>query len=241
MTTHSKRFLTIVFIISVFCSCRKQIPDCSANCTDLKFAGFVFDKSLNTPIPNRDINIVLRESGNCIVCSSKTIASGKSNSNGYFSITAKLDTSLLREYILDVYAIAPENFINNAQPLGPGIVSTVDNISSRRFSMIDTAVFNNLKFDFYPRVILKINLQRTSSTVQQYPFLNQSYIFDDRTSVWGLRERDTNKDTTLTIYTTANIFTKIISSKRSSPTNVSTRVDSIRCLNNVINSIDITY
>jgi hypothetical protein len=241
MPFQSIRFLTIVFTIAIFCSCKKEIPDCSRNCTDLNFAGFVFDKSTNVPLPNRNVNIVLRQLSNCIVCSSKTIASGKSNSNGYFSITATFDTSLLREYYLDVQATAPDNFINNAQPVGPGVSNTLDNTSSKQFTTIDTATFKNLRFDFYPRVLLKINLRRTSTTVQQYPFLSQSYTFDDRTSVWGLRERETNQDTTLTIYTSANIFTKIISRKQSSPTNITTGVDSIRCLSNIINTIDITY
>jgi len=241
MNSLNKTFLTIACLIMLFCSCRKQVPDCSGNCSDFVFAGFIYDKSLNTPLPNQSIDIVLYQSGGCWLCSSKTIASGKSNSNGYFSITATFDTSLLKEYYLQVSATAADNFINNAKPIGPGILNSQDNLSSKQFSTIDTGAFKNVRFDFYPRALLKINLHRTSSTTQQYPSLIQSYTFDNRTSIWGLDERATNKDTTLTIYTTANIFTKIVSTKQQSSTIVNSKTDSIKCLSNVNNSIDITY
>lgn len=241
MRFSNRTFLFIACLAIQFCSCKKQVPACSANCYEVVFAGFIVDKSLNIPLPNQSIAIALRQSGNCWICSSKNIASGKSNSAGYFFITATFDTSLLKTYYIDVLATAADNFINNAQPVGPGILNSKDNLSRRRFSTVDTGAFKNLRFDFYPRAFLKINLHRTSAIVPQYRNLNQSYTFDDHSSVWGLEERTSNTDTTLTIYTAANIFTTIVSSKQQSPTIVTTRTDSIKCLSNTDNAIDITY
>ena len=240
MTISSKLFFAISCLTFLFCSCKKQIPTCSGNCTNVNFSGFMYDKSLNVPLSNQNVNIVLHQNSSCVICSSNIVASGKSDINGHFSITATFDTSLLSEYYIKVIATATENFIYYPQAVGPGITNSPA-MTSSQFGTIDTVAFKNLSFDFYPRVLLKINLHRISLPVPQYPYLDQSYTFDGHTLGWGLDERPSNIDTTLTIYTSANIFTKIVSSKQQTPANVIRRVDSIKCTINGNNFIDIAY
>ena len=134
MTFPNQRFFTIVSLTILFCSCRKQVPDCSGKCSDVVFAGFIYDKSLDVPLAsNQNVDIVLYHSGSCWLCSPKTIASGKSNSSGHFSITATFDTSLLVDHYLIVSVTAPENFISDPQPVGPGMFDSQDNVSSKGF------------------------------------------------------------------------------------------------------------
>lgn len=240
MIISNKILITLYCMTLLFCGCKKEIPSCSGNCTDINFAGFVYDKSLNLPLSNQNIDIILYQNSSCVICSSNIIASGKSDINGRFSITATFDTSLLSKYYIKVIATATENFIHYPQAVGPGITNSAAKIT-RQFTTIDPPAFQNLRFDFYPRVLLKLNLHRTSPPVPQYPYLVQSYTFDNQTLNWGLDERPSNIDTTLTIYTSANIFTKIISSKQQTAANVIRRTDSIKCTPNGNNSIDITY
>ena len=223
-----------------FYSCKKQLPPCSGNCAAVTFSGIVYDKTTNQSLSNQNISINLYRNSYCIICSSYKLALGKSNNDGHFLFNTEFDTSLLKTYYIGINVSVIKNYILYAEPVGPGI-SGYPTSSSVAFSNIDLIAMRNLKFGFYPKTLLHINLHRATPIISQYPILDLEFIFDNQTSIWGLAQSNNNKDTTLTINTTANIFTRIISRKFISTTNVVSNIDSVKCTTTGNNSIDISY
>ncbi|MEJ7822904.1 MAG: hypothetical protein WKF85_11310 [Chitinophagaceae bacterium] len=232
------KIIALTFLIS---SCKKLKISCSGNCSDVTISGFVYDKSLNVFIGNQDIEVSINPRGGCLLCLANIIGTGKSNSSGFFSINTKFDTSLSDNKYLLIKATPTDNYFTYPQNFGPGIINNKQNILSQSFSNINTSTLNNLRFNFYSKALLKVNLHRISNTINDYP-LFQEFNFDNTTtSVIVLNETATNRDTSLTIYTASNLLTKIKTYQRQSQTTVNTKYDSIFCSSNTINTINIDY
>jgi hypothetical protein len=229
-----------VLLLTFFYSCKKHLPPCSGNCAAVVFSGMVYDKTSNQPLSNQNLTINLYQNSYCIICSSYKLASGKSGDDGHFLFNTEIDTTLLKTYHIGFNVSVTSNYILNAEPVGPGI-SQYPTSSSISFYSIDRIAMQNLNFGFYPKTLLHINLHRITPIIPQYPTLDLEFSFDNQLSIWGLAQSNNNKDTTLTINTTANIFTRIISRKFISTTNVISNTDSIKCTTTGNNSIDISY
>lgn len=241
MYLKTKMLLRVIALIFLFSSCKKIEIPCSGNCSDVLISGLVYDKSFNIPIENQDIEVLINQAGSCLLCTSKIIGKGKSNSSGVFSINTRFDTSLSGNKYLLIKATPTDNYITYPQYFGSGIINNNQNILSQSFSNTNISTLNNLRFNFYSKALLKVNLHRISNTINDN-ILFQDYNFDNTTtSVIGLYETATNRDTTLTIYTASNLLTKIKTYQRQSPTSVSTRNDSIFCSRIAINTINIDY
>jgi hypothetical protein len=241
ITLKTKIHFLFIGFLAVFTSCKKELPTCKGNCSEVIFSGLIYDKTSNQPLGNRDIKIDLSPNGYCIGCVHYKIASGKSSNSGSFSFSKVFDTTLLTKNHIGVNVSVPNNYIQNAEPVGPGLTPDNNSWSSVSFYNMNLVAMRNLSFGFYPKTLLRINLHRTTQVTSQNNHLGLEFEFDGKSSIWGLMLRPTNKDTTLTINTTANIFTKIKTFLELSPTNYNRTLDSIKCRLNTNNSIDVVY
>lgn len=228
-----------IFSLLLFISCRKEKLKCMGNCTDITFAGRVVNKADNTPIANQQVKATLYHSGLCIGCTVYDAGSATTGSDGRFSIGTSFDTSQLGEYHFNVSLKAPDNYILYPQPTGPEITNDQTN-AGETFYEIDPAKTEHLSFEFFPKTVLKIRLQR-SSAIGPDKTLGLDFTFDDKTSGWGIIESNTNADTTVTINTSANLYTKIRSYRLVSANTYVSATDSVLCRSNGNNAITISY
>ena len=240
-TKHLVLFIRLLILSAIFVSCTKELPPCTQYCDGVIFSGYIYDRSDNLPISNQYVEIVLQQSyPPCWLCLPNKLVSGYSNGQGYFKFNVIFDTSLMKTYTLSVNVPPSGNYIQYAEPVGPGIGPS-NNSESQIFGSIDTTAFRNLIFWFYKPTLLYVNVHRTTPIVTQEPSFFLSFKYDGRESDWGFDQSDSNVDTTLTINTAANIFTAIRSSKFVTDSSVETRTDSIKCVLKKKNSIEIYY
>lgn len=198
------------------------------------------NRATSTPVINHEVNASLYKSRSCLFCSPYKIGSASSANNGRFIFKATLDSTLFSDNHITVSAKTPNNYILYPEPVGPGI-SNEPQYSSIVFNNFDPVGMSNLLFEFYPKVLLTINMHRTTPIFPQQKHVSLEFMFNDKASVWGLNESASNADTSLTIFTSSNVFTKIISRKFTAANTVVSRIDSVFCSANGANTIDISY
>jgi hypothetical protein len=149
----------------------------------------------------------------------------------------------MQDFHLVAGATIPNNYLLFPELVGPGIQQYPVSLSSVEFFNLDSPEMKNLVYGFYPRALLNMNLHRTTPIQPQNLSIFLEIGFDNQTprAVWGFDQTDLNKDTTLTIYTSGNIFTNIVIQKFTTSTNVVSVTDSIKCSLTRNNSIDIYY
>ncbi len=225
-------------------SCIKEnLPRCSGHCTNITLAGIIFDKTSNLPLPNVPFDANLNLNTFCLLfCTTYKVGSCKSGNDGRFTLNADIDSTLMQNFHLVAGATIPNNYLLYPEPVGPGIQQNLVSQSSVEFFSLDSPEMKNMEFGFYPKTLLKMNFHRTTPIVPQNPDIELEIGFDNQqNSVWGFNQTDLNKDTTLTINTSANIFTSIVLQKFTTSTNVVSVTDSIKCSLTGNNSIDIYY
>jgi hypothetical protein len=235
---NDKRVFVSIWLLLFAGSCHKTIPySCEGNCQVVHFSGTVADASTNQPLVNQPVNIGLYQNVFCLLCPPYQIASGPSDKNGRFEFSKEFDTSMLKNDHIDVSVTVSENYI--LYPDFPG--SGSQSAEKVEFYTADTAQLNHIFFGFYPKALLKINLHRISPVVPEQPYIILQISFNTRETLWSFMMSDNNKDTTVMINTSANIYTKIISQKFMTLNDQITNTDSIRCTVTGNNSIDIDY
>lgn len=236
-----RKTLIIACLPFLFSTCKKDLPPCKGQCADVVFAGVVYDKTSGDPLNSQEVTVNLFHNPGCLFCTSYKVTTGKTGGDGHFLLNTSFDTSLLSDYHLNISVPVPPNYLQYVQPVGPGIVADNKAYASLQFYYLDQDSLHHLSFGFYPKTLLHINLHRTTSIVAAYPTVSLEFQFDGKSSIWGIEQRSTNKDTTITVNTSANIFTKIIALKQTAETTVATSIDSVRCSLLGNNTIDITY
>ncbi len=231
--------ISILVVVITVCSCRKQKLTCTGNCTDVKFAGRIINKATNTPISDQKVEARVSHSGICFLCNANVVGTAKSGRDGWFNITGKIDSTIFNDKHILVAMKTPDNYITYPEPVGAGLTTT-QLYESISFYNIDRTSMENISFTFYPKVLLKILLHRISPVSTRKDIMLE-FTFDDKLSIWGIMESEARSDTSITINTTANMFTKIKSYKTDAANVLTTKTDSILCLPNANNSISITY
>ena len=240
MKTLCKLLLIIVPILICLNTCKKDLPSCNGNCSTFNISGIVYDKTTNQPLINQLVKVDAQPISYSLISLENMIGSVKTDNSGHFNINISFDTSWFKNYYLLITPTVPNNYleyVDNGQ-------SSSSNVYAVRLYSFDSSNYNNIKFGFYPKALLKINLHRTTIVISQEPELFLNFSFQGQTSinsVIGINQSDSNKDTTISVNTTANYFTKIVTQKFITATNVITITDSIKCLANSKNSIDINY
>jgi hypothetical protein len=220
-------------------SCRKEQLKCTGNCSTIKFGGIIIDKASNTPLQNNKVEITVAKNGFCLFCKSYSFGNTQTGRDGTFSVVANFDTTLLKDNHFIVAVKPPNNYITYPEPVGPGLQSVALR-SSFAFYENDPVKMENILFEFYPATVLTINLKRTTP-LSPSPNIGLDFEFDNHSSSWGITESAARPDTSITIKTTANMYTKIKSYKQDASNVYTFRSDSVLCRPGISNSITITY
>ena len=200
----------------------------------------MFNKATNTPLNNQVVSVAFNKNGFCLIClPNKKIGSVKTERDGSFSLLTTIDSTWMKENHFTVSVKTPEGYLMYPEPVGPGIVNK-PLYSSIDFYELDPGKMGNMSFEFYPKVLLKINLHRTTP-ISPDKSLGLEFTIKDRASIWGLVESGSNADTSITINTSASLYTKIVARKFITADSVSTKIDSVYCKPNESNAITILY
>ncbi len=225
-------------------SCIKEnLPRCSGHCSNITLSGIIFDKTTSLPLQNISFDANLNLNTFCLLfCTTYKVGSCKSGNDGRFTLNADIDSTLMQNFHLVAGAAIPNNYLLYPEFTSPGIQQNQVSKSSMEFFSLDSPEIKNLVFGFYPKTLLIMNLHRTTPILTQNPSMILEIGFDKQPTIeWGLNQTSLNKDTTLTINTSANIFTSIVLQKFTTSTNVVSVTDSIKCSLTGNNSVDIYY
>ncbi len=234
------------WLVILLGACRKEAAPCSGNCGILQVEGTVYDLSTNLPLSGQPISVTLTQDQFCLPCLSYKLASGLSDNNGHFQLSYSLDTNLLKEYHIIVSVPVPSNYILFPvlrDSLNSKTNQSTQSANTRNFGYTNLDSMQNLKFGFYASTPLKVNLHRVSAIVQQAPlfFLYANINGSDILSSLSIVQTATNKDTSLVINTSPNLFTRINWNKYTTATEVQSAIDSVKCTPGGNNAIDIYY
>lgn len=232
----SYKYLSKLFVFSlVIFSCKKDLPSCHGNCTPILITGKAYVVPGSTPLPNISVEANFSINRYCIGCTFYSIGTEKTKNDGTFSIQRTIDTSYFKDYHLNVRIPPDSNYI--ILPHEGGHV-WIDNYSP--------TAFRNLNFEYYRKTTVHINLHRTKSDAFAYTFVYNQYespAFGEQpgggyVSISGQRPADTS----FTFSTPADVFTKIIVEKKLTPNGPFIKqIDSLKCISNNPNIIDINY
>lgn len=237
-------YLTTILTLASFAittiSCRKHLRDCAGNCALLTFEGTVFNKSTNRPVPNQPVKVQMSYSGFCLLCTTLDVASTKTDTNGHFKIVTEFDTNYFKQnYYLSIQSILPNSYVQ--YPIAVGSDLSYTNANNYRMYNTGDSSFKNLLFIYYSKTTLNLNLHRTSAVIAGDSSLELNYKMGNGESASGFQQSQANRDTTITIYTGANVYTKITTTRYKSAIGYISKSDSIVCSPNGSNSIDIYY
>jgi hypothetical protein len=228
-------------LISIFASsCSKDLPACKGNCDLITFSGNVSEFTSGQPVSGQAIKVILKQNI-CMICSTFNVAAGSSDANGHFEFTKKMDTSLLRDYHIDVQITTSDSYITRIASADSSVGYLYPRTNDLYFENIDSSL-NRLIFKIYSKTSLHINLHRNSAIIPGREYFTLLYYLPGDVHIGEAFIMSTsNKDTAVLLNTGANVYTIINSSKFITYDSLVSKNDSIKCGINDRNSIDISY
>lgn len=230
--------LVLFFVAIAFCSCKKEsATDCSGKCKKIKVKGRVFNGSTNAGLSGVNITVswYLPSNTGCYLCvlDQNATTSGKTNQNGYFEIPISINSSLNNYEI----RVSPDQVVGYyfkspiwANPQKP-------------------ETYQNIEIKYLQETTLKINFHRnqTDSFLLFYTGFSvknnnpgiDSLIFSN--NFFSRNMQQSFSDTSITLLTVANLYTKISKNKKRNVSVTNTTYDSIICIPNYNNEITINY
>jgi hypothetical protein len=99
------------------------------------------------------------------------------------------------------------------------------------------------EFDFYQPVLLTLQLHRTTAIPSFDPILGLDVILSpsNTDAAFLMNETPANTDTAFTVYTGANVFTRISTIQDLTDSTKERQIDSVFCVPGGNNTINITY
>jgi hypothetical protein len=232
-------------LVLLFCaSChKKNLGPCTGNCQVVQFSGIAIDPGAQKPLAGLNVTVDMPRRQNCLYCSDYQVASGKTKADGTFYLTTSVDTTLVASHYCTVAVQGPAGYITYAVPVGPGIESAPSSPTNALPLAVDsTGTAPYAEYDFFQRVLLTVHLHRTGTILPSEPSLNLLFSMGPLSmAAWGLNETPSNADTALTLYTGADVFTKINAVEFITDSTTQNQTDSIRCVPGGNNTIDINY
>jgi hypothetical protein len=243
MTICARIFASLMVL--VLCgSCHKTLGPCTGNCQMLQLTGIALDPGSQKPLANLKVEVNFPVKQTCFLyCVPTAIVSGTTKADGTFDLTKTVDTTIVDTRYGSITVYGPTNYIAYAEPLGPGIdPDPFVHTQVMSVSVDSTGMAPYEEFDFFQPVLLTVRLHRTAVILPHEPTMFLTFnLSGNSLSVWGLNEMPSNADTAMTLYTGANVFTKIECDANLTDSTVQHGIDSIRCVTGGNNSIDISY
>jgi hypothetical protein len=235
--------LSPFLLILPFCSsCTKDLGPCTGNCEVVQFSGIAVNPGTQKPLGGLVVEVDMGRRQNCTFCGPYQVASGKTKGDGTFSFTVKVDTTKVINTYCEILVEGPSNYIVYAQSTSPsGSDPSSHNIEM--FPNIDsTGVATYYEYDFYQPVLLTVQLHRTSAIPSFAPSLGLDFVLSPASDgAFFMNETPTNADTVFTVYTGANVFTKINSIQWITDSTKERQTDSVFCVPGGSNTITIRY
>lgn len=243
--TSSTRFFASILLLFLCGSCHKTkiLGPCTGNCQVVHFTGKAYDPGGQKPLANLSVKVDMPRKQYCLYCGPYQVASGSTKADGTFDLTTSVDTSIVAAHYCNISVQGPAKYIVYAEPAGPGSEPTpYSNILELPLQVDPTGMATYEEYDFFQPVLLTVRLHRTAAILRSEPFLSLSFILGpSSTSAWELNETAGNADTALTLYTGANVFTRVNYIQFLTDSTKENLTDSIRCVSGGNNSIDINY
>jgi hypothetical protein len=229
-----KIFLPLVLVLLLF-GCQKQTIVCTGNCGIISISGTTFNKITNTAEPNVPISLDWAKARICI-CSQKNVFTGQSGSDGSFTITANIDTSMFKDHGLRLYVTKNDDFI---------VIRDSAFANNNSYRSYTPGGYPPVQLNIYPQATLKIILQRSQtdnfeSFGIQHSAVNENNTVSDYAASSPKEVTDRNVKE-LTVPTVAGVFTKIISTKRINSTQTITKIDSVKCTRGGANTFTVVF
>jgi len=239
------RFAAFLVIPLFFSSCKKDLGPCTGNCEVVQFSGIAIDPGTQKPLGGLVVEVDMAKVQNCTFCGPYQVASGKTKGDGTFHFTVKVDTTKVFNTYCQILVEGPSNTIVYAQSTAPGNSLPDPSLHNiEQFANIDsTGVATYCEFDFYQPVLLTVELHRTTAIPSFDPFLGLDVILSpsNTDAAFLMNETPANTDTAFTVYTGANVFTKINSIQWLTDSTKERQTDSVYCVPGGNNTINITY
>ncbi len=221
------KILFLFLIASLIISCKKN--SCTGNCGEIQISGQVIDTSTNKGLANVPIQVYWQKSGFCISCNKINVTNSKTSNEGNFNFSATVDKDRFKNYFLFVEAAIPNGYIHS--------YSKTERVEYDYLSEYDPQV-SNLRFVMYPKANLSIKVVKNQN--DNFNFFDVKYTYSP-TSIGIFNPPGTFSDTTFSVETSANIFTKIEWRKGYGFGQTKNFADSIKCSPVSNNSFTINY
>jgi len=210
-------------LLLMLLSCRKETIICNSNCAPIIISGTTFNKTTNKVQPNIPISLNWVRTTICI-CSQKNVFTGQSGSDGIFTISANIDSTMFRNHGLRLYVSKNDDFI---------VIRDSPFINDDSFRFYIPGGYPPVQLNIYPQATLKILLQRSQtdnfesfniqhSSINEYNTVSDYYVSSPQEVI----DRNIKE---LIVPTVADVFTKIITTKRINILQTITKIDSVRC------------
>ena len=236
------RFSAFLLVLS-FYGCKKDPGPCTGNCELVQVSGIAVNPGMQKPLGGLVVEVDMGRRQNCMYCGPYQVASGKTRGDGTFSFSVEVDTTKVINTYCEILVEGPTNYIVFAQSGPPGASSdpASHNIQSY-FNLDSTGVAPYQEYDFYQPVLLTVQLHRTTPIPASLPILSLDFVLSRSSDApWLVNETTANADTTITLYTGANVFTRINTIQALADSTKEYETDSIFCVAGGSNAITITY
>jgi hypothetical protein len=244
MTINLCARLSPLVIILFFCaSCAKRsLGPCTGNCEVVYFSGIAVDPGAQKPLANLPVTVTMVRKDRCTLCGEIEVATGKTKGDGTFAITKSVDTTQVVPGYCTINMQGPSGYIVYALPTGPGIPADGNVAIGYPLFVDSTGMAPYREYDFFKPVAMTIKLHRTGAIVSSEPFVSLDFtIGAGSLSAYILDELPSNGDTTITMNTGANVFTRVKTIAWLTDSTKSDQTDSVRCVAGGSNTLQVNY
>ncbi len=238
------RFSAFLLLLS-FYGCKKDLGLCTSNCELVQFSGIAVNPGTQKPLGGLVVEVYMGRRQTCTLCGPYQVASGKTKGDGTFSFSVKVDTTKVFNSYCEILVEGPGNDIVYAQS-GPlsGAGGNDPGAHNIQFSLSldSTGVAPYMEYDFYQPALLTVQLHRSTPIPAAFPIFAFDVVLSRSSDApWLVSETPANADTTITLYTGANVFTRINTIQSLTDSTKEYGSDSIFCVPGGNNTINISY
>jgi hypothetical protein len=226
------KFYLLIVLTFIVSSCDFFKDDkhivCNSNCYEVSIKGKITDRVHNIGVDGIPVTFRWVKS-NCWFCPENKIDKESTNNLGAFSFNNSIDTSFFSQGYSLFFSISdyPDY-----------IISPYD----RQFSVYDLKdnILSNLNFDFYPKAMLQIEIERVENDNFQYFSVEHSFRDNISSTDYIISYADKKESKVISVETASDIKTYIKWSKTINSVHIN-YIDSINCQKNKINYYKIKY
>jgi hypothetical protein len=237
------RCASILFLACLFVflhSCKKEkLPPCKSSCDGITVSGNVMDALSNQPIAGQTLTLDL-QNARCGWCTIYVVGSSNSDAQGAVTFKAFVDTATYRDYYFSV-TVSPtsSSYISYPAAIKKTIPDQV--VAQLPFTIPLLNLYDSLKISLFPKTLLNVNLHRATSFSGKYPAWQLVTRFTNRNFSFLSSDFPKSADTTISYYTSANLYTTLALTSTDAQGVQYAVTDSVKCLAYTSNSINISY